>query len=497
MSSAYVPSVGPASSRQPGAWRALLAYHWAVLRQAWTARRALEAPERTADEAAFLPAALSLQDTPVHPAPRRASLAITAVLVAAMAWAVLGRVDIVAVAPGRIVVNERSKLVQPLERGVVRTILVHDGEHVQAGQPLVQLDATTAHADSASAADQGRAAQSEMLRTRALASLLQHYPRARAPSVQSAFRALPPQERPAWSPAQLAEADAQLQAEWHDIDARLTSLALESGHRQAELATAAAQVAKLEATVPLAQSRERDFIKLVEQGYVSGHASQDKTRERVELERDLATQRARWQEALAAQAASEGSREAFRAETLRRLADRESQAQLQLRMAQQEQTKAAQRERLATLRAPVAGIVQQLAIHSVGGVVTEAQPLMVIVPDAAGLSVEANLDNRDIGFVEVGQSAQIKLETFPYTRYGTVAARVQRVTADAVVDEKRGAVFPATLALAADALDVDGRVARLSPGMNVTVEIKTGRRRVIEYLLSPIQKTIEEGLRER
>ncbi|MFM9928411.1 HlyD family efflux transporter periplasmic adaptor subunit, partial [Variovorax sp. H27-G14] len=156
-----------------------------------------------------------------------------------------------------------------------------------------------------------------------------------------------------------------------------------------------------------------------------------------------------------------------------------------------------QRERLTTLKAPVAGTVQQLAAHTEGGVVTQAQPLMVIVPDGAQVTAEVTLDNKDIGFVRPMQEAAIKLETFPYTRYGTVNATVKTVTADAVNDEKRGAVFAVTLNLNSTTIDVDGRPIKLSPGMNLTAEIKTGKRRVIEFLLSPVQRAAGESLRER
>jgi hemolysin D len=149
------------------------------------------------------------------------------------------------------------------------------------------------------------------------------------------------------------------------------------------------------------------------------------------------------------------------------------------------------------LTAPVSGVVQQLAAHTAGGVVTEAQNLMVIVPEGAQVTAEVTLENKDIGFVDAGQAAEIKLETFPYTRYGTVRARVTRVSADAVNDEKRGALFPVTLALGTRDIDVDGKTIRLQPGMNLTAEIKTGRRRVIEYLLSPLQRAGSESLRER
>jgi hemolysin D len=143
------------------------------------------------------------------------------------------------------------------------------------------------------------------------------------------------------------------------------------------------------------------------------------------------------------------------------------------------------------------GGVQQLAVHTAGGVVTEAQPLMIIVPQEAQVTAEFALDNKDIGFVNVGQDAEVKLETFAYTRYGTIGAKVLTVTADAVTDEKRGAIFPATLQLKATLIDVVGMIVRLTPGMNQTAEIKAGRRRVIDFLLSPIQRAGNESLRER
>ncbi|WP_457279435.1 HlyD family efflux transporter periplasmic adaptor subunit [Polaromonas sp. P5_D5] len=147
-------------------------------------------------------------------------------------------------------------------------------------------------------------------------------------------------------------------------------------------------VAKLETTAPMTQARETNFKKLVDQGYISGHTIQDKARERVELERDLVTQR----------------------------------------------------ENLTTLKAPVAAVVQQLAIHTTGGV-TEAQALMIIVPEGVQVTAEVTLENRDIGFVSAGNGAEIKLETFPYTRYDTVQAGVDRVTADAITMKSAAQFF--------------------------------------------------------
>ena len=197
---------------------------------------------------------------------------------------------------------------------------------------------------------------------------------------------------------------------------------------------------------------------------------------------------------------SERSRESYVAETRHMLSERLAQAELRQLQAHQEYAKALQREKLTVLTSPVAGVVQQLSAHTSGGVVTEAQVLMVIVPDDGADSpvvAEVVLENKDIGFVSLGQHAQIKLETFVFTRYGTVAATVKHVTADAVNDDKRGAIFPARLQFDTNRIEVDGKKIRLSPGMNVTAEIKTGQRRVIEYLLSPILKMGGESLRER
>jgi hemolysin D len=474
----------------------LLARYRAVFGAAWAARHQLAGPQHLSDEAAFLPAALSLQETPVHPAPRRLALAIIALFLIALAWSIVGQVDIVAVAPGRIVVSENTKLVQPLERSVVRRVLVRDGDHVEAGQALVELDPTAANADRLNVDELLKSAQSEVLRTRALRDALREPQRAaearagQAPELADGIPA-------GWSPAELAAARGQLAAEWSDITAKLAKAGAEIAHRQAEIATAREMVAKLQATLPMARQRETDFRLLADQGFMSAHANQDRTRERIELERDLATQRAHLAETQAALRESENTRSAYLAETRRGLSEREAAAELKRQQGLQEQAKASQRERLTTLKAPVAGTVQQLAAHTEGGVVTEAQPIMVIVPDDARVTAEVTLENKDIGFVGLGQEAVVKLETFPYTRYGTVGARVRTVTADAVNDEKRGAIFPVTLALGRTDIDVDGKLIRLRPGMNLTAEIKTGRRRIIEYLLSPVQEAASESLRER
>jgi hemolysin D len=331
---------------------------------------------------------------------------------------------------------------------------------------------------------------SELLRTQALLSAL-----SKQELSTHVFKAL--EANLAYKNAIQTELQAQLQAEWQDIRAKLTKLDAEATRRQAEIATVQASIAKLEATVPMAQTREADFKQLVTQGYISSHATQDKTRERVELERDLIVQRAKLTEAQSTLTETQHAKAAYRAETQRLLQDRAAQAATKLQQLESDHSKATQKEKLTQLTAPVAGTIQQLAVHSVGGVVTPAQPLMIVVPDSTQVTAEVAIANLDIGFVNAGQVAEIKLETFPYTRYGTVTARVDVVTADAVTDEKKGSYYPAILTLKKQDMLIDGKRVPISPGMNITAEIKTGQRRVIEYLLSPVQRMGNESLRER
>ena len=311
----------PVQPRHPG--MDLMARYKAIFISAWAQRAELAGPARLADEAAFLPAALSLQETPVHPAPRRLAWGLMILFVLALVWSVLGQLDIVAVAQGRVVVSERTKVIQPLERSVVQRVLVKDGDQVQAGQPLIELDPTAAVADKATAGEQLKANESELLRTRTLLAALQSKPLLNnellapvsiAPGADLAIN-LPA----SWPPADQLAAKDQLAAEWGDITAKLAKLASEANRRQAEITTAREVVAKLETTVPLAQQREADFKKLAEQGFMAGHAGQDRTRERIELERDLSTQRARLQEAIATLRETQNARTAYVAEVRRTL----------------------------------------------------------------------------------------------------------------------------------------------------------------------------------
>lgn len=463
----------------------LLRRYASVFRHVWSERHKLDPARRLPHEAQFLPAALELQDTPVSPAPRVAMWLLMAFALIALLWAVFGRIDVVAVAHGRIVPNDRTKMIQPFETATVRAIHVADGQAVKAGDVLIELDATSTTADTTRTANDLVTARLQGARARAMLAAL-------------AGGRLPPLGAVAGAgPERLAQEQHVLDGQYGEYRARLARIDADVAKREAELRSTREIVRKLEQTVPIARRRAQDFKDLVEKNFVSRHGYLEKEQARIEQEADLATQQSRLQELAAALQEGRGQRLALVAETRRLALDSLNEAEQKTTTYGQELVKAETRNRLMTLTAPVDGTVQQLAVHTVGGVVTEAQPLLMLVPRDNPIEVEAFVENKDIGFVNPGQAAVVKIETFPFTRYGTVDATVTSVSDDAVNDEKRGLIFPMRVKLARNALRVENKTVHLSPGMAVTVEVRTAQRQVVEYFLSPLLQYANESLRER
>jgi hemolysin D len=463
----------------------LLRRYARVLRHAWGERQQMDATRRHGHEAEFLPAALALRDTPLHPAPRIAMGLIMLFALIALLWAVFGNIDIVASAQGKLIPDDRSKVVQPMETASVLAIHVRDGQRVAAGDLLIELDATQVRADSTRIDQDFQSARLDVALARALLTSLET---SRPPRLQPEF---------AVDADRLAAEQRQLDGRHGELRAKLEQLDAEVTRRAAELRATRELVDKLAQTAPMARQRAQDYKDLLDKNFVSRHGYLEREQARIEQERDLAVQQARVEEIGAALLESRHQRMALIAETRRATLDALQQAEQKAASLAQEQIKAADRSRLMRLTAPVGGSVQQLAVHTVGGVVTPAQALLVIVPGDNPLEVEAFLENKDIGFVRADQTAEIKLETFPFTKYGTILGRVTQVSSDAIQDDKRGLVYAARVKLDKSAIAVDGKSVNLTPGMAVTVEIKTGKRRVIEYFLSPLLQYGDESLRER
>jgi len=454
-------------------------------RHAWRERHRLQNPTRDSHALEFLPAHLELVERPVSPTVRWTMTVIIAFFCIALLWSFLGHVDIVAVAAGRTVVDSRTKIVQSSETAVVHRILVRDGQLVAAGQPLVELDATSTAADHSKAGDALLNARFAALRLRAVSRAVEE---GRAPVFDTA----------AGLPAARVRSELALARSQYDaLQARRQSLLAAIEQRQAELHTTQASIAPMVESARITTLRAEDYGRLVEGNYVGRHDYLMREQERIAAERDLAMQRNRAEEIRSALlAAREELRvlvTTFRQQTL----DGLRAAEEQIGQAAPELAKAGQRDRLMTLRAPVAGTVQQLAIHTVGGVVTSAQSLLAVVPSEEALEIEASVLNKDIGFVRPGQIVTVKLESFPYTRYGYLTGTVTSISHDAAQDEKLGLVFPARIHLQQRTMKIDGVQVNLSAGMTLSAEIKTGKRRVLDYLLSPLQQHVDESLRER
>ncbi len=468
----------------------VLARYRAVLRHAWRHRREMDAPARLPHEARFLPATLALQETPVHPAPRVAMGLILLFALLALLWAVFGHVDVVATASGKIIPDSRSKIVQPQETGTIVAIHVRDGQVVRAGERLIELDATMARADAERLRNDLLAARLEGVRAQILLSALED---GRMPAHGDLLVLLEDLMVPQRADAELRLILGTYTAHTSAVD----QLDAEITRREAERRATSAMVEKLRQTLPIVEQRARDYRDLLERRFVSRHGYLELEQARIEQERDLAAQREKLAEIAASRVEAERQRDRVVAEVRREWLDRLQAAQERSAGLAQELLKAESRDRLMVLSAPVDGRVQQLAVHTQGGVVTPAQPLMVIVPLDNPLEVEALVPNKDIGFVHAGQVVEIKVETFPFTKYGTLAGEMMDVSSDAIQDEKLGLVFAARVRLARDTLMVEGREVRLSPGMAVTVEVKTGKRRLIEYFLGPLLTYADESLRER
>jgi hemolysin D len=465
--------------------RDLLSRYAGVWMQAWRQRSQMDGVARHRDEAQFLPAALALQETPVHPAPRVIMGSIIAFAVIAVLWAVFGHIDIVAVAPGKVITSDRSKTIQSLEAASIKAILVRDGQRVEAGDALIELDATTTGADVSRLAHELMAAQLAAARATALLSALDG-DRLATLVLDEPVQAV-----------RLAREQRLLEGQHNEFNALMARFDAEISARQSELQSMNELVAKLEQTAPIAQEKAENYHNLLERQFISRHAWLEQQTQSIELEQDLAASRAKAAEIRATLLEAERNQASAIAETRRRYLDELNKAELQIAELSQEGVKAVRRDSLMRLTSPVDGVVQQLAVHTVGGVVTPAQALMVVVPQDYPVEIEAQLANRDVGFVDNGMPAEVKIETFQFTRYGTIPAAVTFVSRDAMADEKLGLVYQMRVRLSRSTMVVGNKRVNLAPGMAVTVEVKTGTRRVIEYFLNPFLQYRDESLRER
>lgn len=471
---------------------------------------AFSRPPMSREDSEFLPAALEVLEQPASPIAMAFLLTICAFAFVALAWSWLGWTDIVAVAHGKVQPTGRVKVVQPLETGKVRAIPAVNGATVQAGDVLVELDPDDAVAEARAAEASFVSWSAEALRRTDVIA------RASAEPVQDA-----PMAWPSAIPASIrAREDAVRRADLRNIVGQLSALDAQAQQKRAERQRMVDTIAAEEALIATLQERVDMRSSLL--GTNSGTRSTViDALESLNYQRTvLAGQRGQLAEAERALEAIAAEREKTLRAFLADNATRSAEAQRQADEAEQRAARARLKVERMTLRSPTAGAVQASSITSLGQVLVVGQEVMRVVPRDAALEIEVYLENKDIGFVEVGQEASIKVEAFPFTRYGVLEARVVRVAKDAIpepdarqiegdpsratdsrsstgAERVRSLVFPVVLTTKDAYVMADGRAVPLSPGMAVSAEIKTGQRRILEYLLAPLVATTSEAMRER
>jgi hemolysin D len=461
-----------------------LSRHLAVLGEAWRRQNVADRERRVIAEHEFLPAALEIVEKPASPGLRILTLLLCGLFAIALIWSIVGRVDVVAVAAGRTLPAANVKLIQPMEIAAVRAIHVRNGQRVRRGQLLIELDATAAGADEAQAA---QGLQSSRIAEARNSALLAHL------GGRTAVFHAPP-----GTPPQIVATQNELiRSKIAEYEAQRAALAESRAQHAAELRGAVTQVETLRRTLLLIDQQLAARRALAERGHFSRLRLLEYEQLRIEHAQNIAVQQSAADQARAAIGNIEAQiatlREHFAAEAATELSGAESDSGVR----REELNKSARRRQLQQLRAPVDGIVQQLAIHTVGGVVQPAQALMVIVPAASEIEVEAKVLNQDIGFVREGQRVRVKLEAFPFTDHGLIEGSVETISRDAIEDERLGLVYSARIRLDRNHIQLGPRRQPIGPGMAVQAEIRTGRRRIIRYLLSPISRTIAEAGRER
>ncbi|OMH38899.1 HlyD family type I secretion periplasmic adaptor subunit [Motiliproteus sp. MSK22-1] len=457
--------------------------HWHTARRAWLAeRQAPSAVKRSRDEYEFQPGRLEIVERPPAPWARRTAMLLTLLLVIALIWSIIGRLDIHSRSSGRLIVSSYSKVIQSLEAGEIAAIDVRDGQRVKVGDSLIELNPIGVEADVQELQARLIFRRLEQFR---LQALLTDHP------LQS-FKAA------ADIPAdQVARANRHLISEWQAVQTQLQTL---EGEMEVNRATQQARQAEITALLRLASNIE-DRLKarrtLVAKKMYPKVELLQQEREQLEIERELARQHADLKVLEAQLLGLQEQRRSYLAERRREYHDKLNSTQVERAVVEQQLIKAREKRRLMSLRAPVDGVVQQLAVHTLGGVVQPAQQLMVIVPEDSPLEAQVMVLNKDVGFVNAQQSVEIKVDSFPYTRYGTIPGEVIHVSKDSVQDEQLGMVFPARVKIARNSILVEDQAVPLQAGMSIVAEIRTGERRVIDYLLSPLQQYQSEAMRER
>ncbi|PUA29732.1 MAG: secretion protein HlyD [Cellvibrio sp. 79] len=470
-----------------------------LLRDAWHERGKLGDGSKQQSLAEFMPAALELQETPPNPLVRWLAWTLIALFVLTLLWACFGKVDVVASAEGKIIPGSRVKQIQPLDKGVIKAIHVKDGQYVKEGDPLVELDRTITSADQARMQQELHNASLNLASSEALQELIadpKSISLTKKPASASDLK-LNIDGKFKLAAAEVLLHQQKTWEQWQQYQAQLSSLRSALTKANSEKIANLETIKKLEQTLPMIGKRADGLRSLYQKNMASEAEYLELEQQRIERTQDLATQQQIQQQLIAAINEAQQQINALKADASSKLLAQIADNRNQIATITEELIKARDLNDKQILYAPVSGYVQQLAVNTIGGVVTEAQQLMIVVPEEENLEVQVMLGNQEIGFVQGNMPAEIKIHTFPFTKYGLIDATVTHISEDAILDEKLGLVYAMHLKMHKSTIRVEAKDVKLIPGMAVTAEVKTTQRRVIEYFLSPLLRYKQESIRER
>jgi hemolysin D len=484
-------------------------------------RRSDRLPKRSRADNQFLPAALEILETPASPLRTTFIWFIAAVVGSALLWSYFGTFDIVATAQGKIQPTGRVKVIQSIEMGKTTSVPVINGSRVMVGDRLVVLDETELKSDEDGVSTELEASNAEVARRKAVVATVRRW---QSDGLWSMGRQVGdrPLDLPSSVGADVREREEGIyKADLQQLDADLTNVAAQRLQQQATIDRLDRTINAQTTLVSTLSDRVNIHNALIDQSVGTKAGLIDAMETQQKEMAILATEIGELAEAKASLtvATSNGEKtvSAFIADNISRQGDASRRAD----GLKQQLIKARKRHQATTIFSPIDGVVQASAITTVGQVVSAGAELMRIIPGDGALEVEAYLPNRDIGFVAIGQPVVVKVEAFPFTRYGTVNGRVTGVARDAIPEPDAGQlegdpakalqssvpignaqrvqnlVFPVTVKLETSDIDVEGNRQPLSPGMSVTVEVKTGKRRILEYLFSPLAEIASGAMQER
>jgi len=479
----------------------MITHTLAVAREALVADRERPKIDRSREQLAFLPAAVEIAETPVSPTLRILTWTIVTFVFAGIIWAIVGRIDMVTVAQGQLVPAGQVKTVQSLEPGIVAKIHVANGDSVRKDDVLITLDPTQETLNEAEAAQQLIEASLATACLRAGIVVLDagfknaKYIVNRYAKETNAF--LRPYHK-GIDVDQIAE-DHQnsILAELSSIKQAIAAARHDVRQKANEIGTLSAEVEGIRERLPLLAEREQVLRGMLDKTLTEHWRWLQAKISFMEAHQALRTGEHRLDEASAARQALEARKEAVAADAIasfqQRVVEKDHAMKAAMLIWQKAKTWGERRE----LKSPVDGTVVDLALHTTGGVLAAGDVAMSIVPVGAELRLAALALNQDIGFLRERQPVEVKIETFPYTRYGLLHGELVDIAANARIDEEFGAVYPINVKLGEQSILVGDQMISLTAGMTATAEIRTSDRRVIDFFLSPFQQYQDEALRER